>query len=62
MKTKYIGLVIITFIILFSACHKRQELEYFEGYENYDRTVGVDGKEMFFYETMEMIDLKMIPY
>lgn len=48
MKTKYIKLLIFSFIILSFACHKRQELDYFEGYEKYDRTVGVDGKEMFF--------------
>lgn len=48
MKTIYIFLVFFTTIILFSACHKRQEKDYFVGYENYNRTVGVDGKEIVF--------------
>jgi len=48
MKTIYICIVFFATIILFSACHKRQEEDYFVGYEDYDRTVGVDGKEMVF--------------
>ncbi len=48
MKTIYLSTILLSVIMLFSACHKRQELDYFEGYENYDRTVGVDGKEMVF--------------
>ena len=48
MKTLYIFFTLFAIIFLFSACHKRQELDFFSDYESYDRTVGVDGKKMVF--------------
>ena len=48
MKTINIFFILFVIIFLFSACHKRQELDFFSDYESYDRTVGIEGKDMVF--------------